>query len=43
MNRWNLDSSTQKINFRTNLEAKIVKWMTVGTRLYGTKARLRDG
>lgn len=30
MNRWNLDSSTQKINFRTNLEAKIVKWMTVG-------------
>ena len=37
MNRWNLDSSTQKINFRTNLEAKIVKWMTVGTRLYGQK------
>mgnify|MGYP000415258697 CR=1 FL=1 len=37
MNRWNLDSSTQKINFRTNLEAKIVKWLTVGTRLYGQK------
>lgn len=37
MNRWNLDSSTQKINFRTNLEAKVLKWMTVGTRIYGQK------
>lgn len=37
MNRWNLDSSTQKIDFRTNLEAKVLKWLTVGTRLYGQK------
>lgn len=37
MNRWNLDSSTQKINFRTNLEADITKWLKVGTRLYGQK------
>ena len=37
MNKWNLDSSTQKIDFRTNLEAKILKWLTIGTRLYGQK------
>ncbi len=37
MNRWNLDSSTQKINFRTNLEAKVTDWFTVGTRILAQK------
>lgn len=35
MNRFNLDSSTQKANFRTNLEADVTKWFTVGTKIYG--------
>ena len=35
MNRFNLDSSTQKVNFRTNLEADVTKWFTIGTKIYG--------
>lgn len=35
MNRFNLDSSTQKANFRTNLEADVTKWFTIGTKIYG--------
>ena len=37
MNRWNLDSSSEKVDFRTNLEANVLDWLTVGTRLYGQK------
>ena len=35
MNRFNLDSSSQKANFRTSLEADVLKWFTVGTKIYG--------
>ncbi len=35
MNRFNLDSSSQKANFRTNLEADVTKWLTMGTRILG--------
>lgn len=35
MNRFNLDSSSQKANFRANLEADVLKWFTVGTKIYG--------
>ncbi len=35
MNRFNLNSSTQKANFRTNLEAEVTKWFTIGTKIYG--------
>lgn len=35
MNRFNLDSSSQKANFRTNLEADVTKWFTIGTKIYG--------
>ncbi len=37
MNRFDLDSSTQKINFRTNLEAKITEWLKIGTRIIAQK------
>lgn len=37
MNKYNLDSSTQKIDFRTNVESKLLDWLTVGTRLFGGK------
>lgn len=37
MNRWDLDSSTQKINFRTNLEADVTKWFRIGTRILAQK------
>ena len=37
MNRYNLDSSSQKFNFRTNVEGKITDWLSVGTRVYGQK------
>ncbi len=35
MNRFNLDSSSQKANFRTNLEADVTGWFTLGTKIYG--------
>lgn len=35
MNRFNLDSSSKKANFRTNLEADVLKWFTIGTKIYG--------
>ncbi len=37
MGRYDIDSSSQKFNFRTNLEAKITDWLKVGTRLIGQK------
>lgn len=37
MNRWNIDSSTQKLGFRTNLEADVTDWFTLGVRLLGQK------
>ena len=30
MGRFGIDSSTQKVNFRTNLEADVTKWFTAG-------------
>lgn len=35
MNRFNLNSSTQKVNFRSNVEADVTKWFTVGSKIYG--------
>lgn len=35
MNRFNLDSSSKKANFRANLEADVLKWFTIGTKIYG--------
>ncbi len=35
MNRFNIDSSSQKANFRTNLEADVTKWFTIGTKILG--------
>ena len=35
MNRFNLDSSSQKANFRTTLEADVTKWFTLGTKVFG--------
>lgn len=35
MNRFNLNSSTQKVNFRSNLEADVTDWFTLGTKIYG--------
>ena len=35
MNRFNLDSSSQKANFRTNVEADVLDWFTVGTKILG--------
>lgn len=37
MNRWNLDSSTQKIDVRANIESKVLSWATIGTRIFGQK------
>lgn len=37
MNRWNLNSSTQKYNFRVNLETEPLSWLKVGTRIFGQK------
>ena len=35
MNRFNIDSSSKKANFRANLEADVLKWFTIGTKIYG--------
>ncbi len=35
MNRFNLDSSSQKANFRANVEADVTKWFTIGTKILG--------
>lgn len=35
MNRFNLDSSSKRANFRANIEADVLKWFTVGTKIYG--------
>ncbi len=32
-----IDSSTNKFNFRTNVEAKVTSWLTLGTRIFGQK------
>ncbi len=32
-----IDSSTSKFNFRTNVEAKVTPWLTMGTRIFGQK------
>ncbi len=32
-----IDSGTSKFNLRTNVEAKITDWLTVGTRIFGQK------
>ncbi len=32
-----IDSSTNKFNFRTNVEAKVTPWLTLGTRIFGQK------
>lgn len=37
MHRYDIDSSTQKLNFRTNLEADVTKWFTMGVRLFGQR------
>ena len=37
MGRFGIDSSTQKVNFRTNLEADVTKWFTAGVRLFGQR------
>lgn len=48
MNRYGLDSSTQKYNFRANLKADVTDWFTVGTRIFGQRqsyglAKISDG
>ena len=35
MNRFNLDSSSQKANFRTSIEADVTKWFTIGSKIFG--------
>lgn len=35
MNRFNLDSSSQKANFRTTIEADVTKWFTIGSKIFG--------
>lgn len=35
MNRFNLDSSSQKANIRTTLEADVTKWFTLGSKIFG--------
>ncbi len=35
MNRFNLNSSAQKANFRSNIEADVTNWFTLGTKIYG--------
>lgn len=37
MNKYNMDSSTQRISFRSNVEVKPYSWLAVGTRLMGQK------
>lgn len=37
MNKYNMDSSTKKMNFRANVEVKPFNWLTVGTRIMGQK------
>ncbi len=37
MGRFGIDSSTQKFNFRTNLQAEVTDWFTVGTRIFGQR------
>lgn len=37
MHRYDIDSSTKKINFRTNLEADVTKWFTMGVRIFGQR------
>lgn len=37
MGRFGIDSSTQKISFRTNLEADVTKWFTAGVRMFGQR------
>ena len=37
MGRFGIDSSTQKVNFRTNLEADVTRWFTAGVRLFGQR------
>ena len=32
-----IDSGTSKFNFRTNVEAKITNWLTMGARVFGQK------
>lgn len=48
MNRFNLDSSSKRANFRANLEADVLKWFTIGTKIYGQfqsdgTANIRNG
>ena len=35
MGRFGINSSTQRISFRTNLEADVTPWFTAGVRLFG--------
>ena len=35
MNRFNLDSSSQKANFRTSIEADVTNWFTIGSKVFG--------
>ncbi len=37
MNRFDIDTSTKKLNFRANLEADVTKWFTFGFRLFGQR------
>ena len=37
MGRYGIDSSSQKINFRTNLSADVTDWFTIGTRIFGQR------
>ncbi len=37
MNRFDIDSSTKKINLRANLEADVTKWFTFGFRIFGQR------
>lgn len=37
MNKKGLDSGLERFQFRTNLEAKLTNWFTIGTRLHGLK------
>ncbi len=37
MGRFGIDSGTRKFNFRTNVEADVTKWFTMGTRIFGQR------
>ena len=37
MNRFDIDSSTKKFNFRANMEADVNDWITFGTRVFGQR------